>query len=149
MRIVRGKRLIASATASDRRFPVVCFSSCSLESLLSQRTYRPHLHRWDYEPFGIAIRKDAAVRAGLRPAIYGQPAKRESLADHDRYRFQAIGNTFDWTREREWRSLGDVDLSRFDSNDVRVFVPESSLASSLGTHFPVSVVALESESART
>ncbi|MEL6104851.1 MAG: hypothetical protein AAFU85_02390 [Planctomycetota bacterium] len=138
--IVRRKRLVGSAIASDRRFPVVCFSARPLVSLLAERTYRSHLHRWDYEPYGIAIRKSAAVEVGLMPVIYGTEGQRDGMKPCERYRFQAIGKTYDWTREREWRKLGDVPLAQFGHNDLRVFVPSDEEASMLGESFPVSVV---------
>ncbi|MEO1524093.1 MAG: hypothetical protein AAFX06_01595 [Planctomycetota bacterium] len=144
-RIVRSKRLIASAVTSDRRYPVVCFSARSLASLLSERTYRPHLHRWDYEPYGVAIRKEAAIEAGLQPVIYGSPEQRGAIGVDEGYRFQALGKTYDWTSEREWRCLGDVDLTRFETGDVRLFVADPSDAISLGDHFPISVVGLSAQ----
>jgi hypothetical protein len=139
-RIVQKRRLIGSALASGRSWPVVCFSENSLSGLLSQRRYRPHLHRWDYEPYGIAIRKSAAISDGVQPVIYGSGNDRAKLPMAERYRFQAIGKTYDWTQEREWRCAGDVDLERFDPKDVRVFVRDQSEARWIGTRFSVSVV---------
>ncbi|MCO8120805.1 hypothetical protein NHH03_03575 [Stieleria sp. TO1_6] len=140
LRIVQTRRLVASALTSDRRWPVVCFSQQPLAWLLSQRRYRPHLHRWDYEPYGIAIRKTAAVAAGFAPVVYGSAGDASTLPADERYRHQATGKTYDWTREREWRHLGDVDLDRFDVADVRVFVGEESDAPRVAGRFVVSVV---------
>lgn len=144
-RILRTRRLIASSTASDSRWPVVCFSARPLSELLRQRSFRPHLHRWDYEPFGIAIRKSACVAAGFQPVIYGEPGDRNKLAKSDQFRFQATGKTFDWTTEHEWRYWGDVDLSAFSADDLRVFVPTGGDAARLSTraiaaNFPISIV---------
>ncbi|MCS7466249.1 hypothetical protein NZK35_06110 [Stieleria sp. ICT_E10.1] len=139
-RIVRMRRVVGSAVASDRSWPVVCFSEESLERLLSRRSYRPHLHRWDYEPYGIAIRKSAAIAAGARPVIYGSAEQRKTIAEIERYRFQSVGKTYDWTREREWRFAGDVDLDRLDRRDVRVFVADPTDVSRVAGHFDVSVV---------
>ncbi len=122
-RIVRMGRLLAAAGASPRAQPVVCFSAVPLRELLRRRCYRPHLHRWDYEPYGVAIRSRAAAGAGVKPVIYGAPNDRETIFPEDRYRFQPCGTTYDWTAEREWRSPGDIDLGRFAADDVRVFVP--------------------------
>ncbi|WP_182864589.1 hypothetical protein [Stieleria mannarensis] len=139
-RIVRMRRLVASAITSDRAWPVVCFSEQSLERLLAERRYRPHLHRWDYEPYGIAIRKSAAIAAGFRPVIYGTAKDRRSIPPQDQFRFQAAGKTYDWTRECEWRSAGDLDLDRFDRGDVRVFVADESEVGRVAGRFAVSVV---------
>ncbi len=120
-RIVRGGKLLASCRASDRRFPVVCLSAVPLAELLERRQYRSHLHRWDYEPYGVALRTSAAERLGIRPVIYGEADDRSHLPADDQYLFQAKGKTFDWTSEREWRSRGDIDLCQLSIDDVRIF----------------------------
>jgi hypothetical protein len=139
-RILRTRRLVASAITSDRRYPVVCFSELPLQRLLSRRRYRPHLHRWDYEPYGIAIRKSAAIAMGIRPVVYGTAADRKRLAEENRYRFQARGTTYDWREEREWRHRGDVELDRFRVEDVRAFVADAAEASGLPDRFAISEV---------
>lgn len=139
-RILQTRRLIASALASDRTHPVVCFSAVALQTLLKRRRYRPHLHRWDYEPYGIAIRKSVASACGFEPVIYGSPADRRRLKPSQAYRFQAVGRTYDWTAECEWRSPRDVDLDRLHPSDVRVFVRTRTEAMELPDRFPVTPV---------
>jgi hypothetical protein len=123
-RIVRCGRIIAGATATSKKHPVVCFSSLPLVELLHRRCFRPHLGRWDYEPYGIAISMTAARRLGIQPVIYGQTADRATLAPADRFRFHPIGTTFDWRGEREWRSGRTVDLCAVAPGDVRVFAED-------------------------
>ncbi len=125
IRIIRSERLVGSAVATDRRFPVVCLSAQSLKERLQSRCYRPHLKRWDCEPYGIAIRIDVAKKLGAVPVTYGKPHNRQRLAPDQRYRFQSIGKTYDWTTEREWRVQGDLDLSDCGRRDVRIFVPST------------------------
>lgn len=139
-RILKKRRLIGSALASDRDWPVVCFSEHPLAGLLAQRRYRSHLHRWDYEPYGIAIRKSAAIEAGFQSVVYGDREAREKLSTSDRYRFQSSGKTFDWTQEREWRCAGDVDLEQFNPRDIQLFVRDESDANQIDCPFAVSVV---------
>ncbi|KLU04976.1 hypothetical protein RISK_002969 [Rhodopirellula islandica] len=123
-RIVRMRRLIAGATTSKSEHRVVCLSAVPLPELLRRRTFRSHVSRWDYEPFGIAIRRSAATAMGVRPVVYGPAAVRDGLPAEERYRYQAEGRDQGWTAENEWRSLGDVDLDSLDANDVCVFVPD-------------------------
>lgn len=139
-RILRMRRIVGSAITSNHDWPVVCFSQQPLATLLSQRSYRPHLHRWDYEPYGLAIRTKAAIAAGFQPVIYVSPKHQMRVEVSDRYRFQAVGKTFDWTQEREWRCAGDVDLNQFDPDDIRLFVAKSDDLNRLGGPFAVSVV---------
>ncbi|MGB7325093.1 MAG: hypothetical protein WBD31_09490 [Rubripirellula sp.] len=127
-RIVRSQSLIASAVTTTRTEPVVCFSALPLADILQRRCFRPHLGRWDYEPFGVAIRKQVLAAMGARPVIYGEPASRKKLAPADRFLFQAAGNTYDWRAEREWRINATVQLDTLTANDVRVFASDSPAA---------------------
>ncbi|MDG2224372.1 MAG: hypothetical protein P8L85_23520, partial [Rubripirellula sp.] len=120
-RILRSGRLIASARTSRRTYPVVCFSALSLQELLARRCFRSHVSRWDYEPFGIAIRLQAAKRIGVQPVIYGEPSERKQLAEADRFRFHPHGKTHDWRSEQEWRSPKTIDLNQLNAQDVRIF----------------------------
>ena len=120
-RILRSGRLLASAQTSRRTYPVVCFSSLSLQELLGRRCFRSQVSRWDYEPFGIAIRRQAAERIGVQPVIYGEPNERKRLTEADRFRFHPKGKTYDWQSEQEWRSPRTIDLKQLNTGDVRVF----------------------------
>lgn len=127
-RIVQKQRLIAGAISSCRSAPVVCFSAVPLPELLARRAYRSHLHRWDYEPFGIAIKRQAALRLGMQPVIYGDRETQRELPGDQKYRFQGRGATHDWTAEQEWRSSADVDLARLGRSEVVIFVPDQTAA---------------------
>ncbi len=146
--ILRSGRLVPNAIASAKAWPVVCFSEAPLRELLDRRCFRPHLKRWDYEPYGVAIRKLAAIRMGVQPVIYGEPDQRQQFADAEQFRFQAIGKTYDWRSEREWRAAEEIDLHRFDSRDLKVFVPTAQEAVALSgqASWPVDVVSLLSKS---
>ncbi|TWT64698.1 hypothetical protein [Allorhodopirellula solitaria] len=135
-RIVRGQRLVAGAVTSERTEPVVCFSAVELPRLLAGRAYRSHLHRWDYEPYGIAIKRDAASRLGVQPVIYGDRELRNELDLDQRFRFQSVGTTYDWTSEQEWRCGADMDLSRLGKSEVFIFVPDENSARRVGSCNP-------------
>ncbi|GAA5505045.1 hypothetical protein [Novipirellula caenicola] len=130
-RIVRSGVIAANAITSSKKYPVVCFSEVPLADRLHHRKFRSHLGRWDDEPYGIAIRLEAAKRLGFKPVIYGDPKQRKQIATEDQYRFQAKGKTFDWTREREWRSDRSVDLTQLNRDDVRIFLPSAQEAETL------------------
>ena len=123
-RIVRMRCLVASAVATSRRQPVVCFSELPLSVLLRRRCYRSHLHRWDYEPYGVAVRIVAAKSVGARPVQYGEPSQRPDEGDPAEFDFHPIGKTNDWSAECEWRIPGSVKLSDFATHDVRIFAKD-------------------------
>jgi hypothetical protein len=80
-----------------------------LHALLDRRNRRR------YEPFGIAIEKRYAFRAGARPVIYMPWLEAENLlAPGERWRVVALElerkTPIDWSYEREWRLAGDLVL---------------------------------------
>ena len=126
-RILRSGRLVASAVASKRETPVVCFSRRRVDDLISRRTFRSHLGRWDYEPYGIVIRANVAEQLGIEPVRYYH--RREDLDPKvPSYLTHPIGTTFDWREEREWRTDRDLHLQTLSPNDWRPFALESPLA---------------------
>jgi hypothetical protein len=121
MRIIRSRRIVASARSSRQDQPVVCFSALPLQQFLALRCFRSHLGRWDYEPFGVAIRISAARQRGVQPVVYGSPKERDSLPADEQFRFHPRGTKVDWSQEREWRSPQSIDLGSLDPRNVRVF----------------------------
>ncbi len=117
---------LRSAALSQRTRPVVCFSACPLNELLCQRIYRPHRSRWDYEPFGVAIRKEVVLQLGGEPVVYAASLPESGLPQDDPWRFQPIGKTYDWTMEREWRVPGSIDLRKLRVDDLFVFAGNKS-----------------------
>jgi len=124
-RIIGSEMLLASAVVTSPKYPVVCWSAVPLLSLLDRRCFRSHVQRWDYEPYGIAVRLEVAKRLGCQPVIYGQPRDRKKLAAGNQFLFQPIGKTNDWRREQEWRMRGNLDLSALSVRDLRVFAVDT------------------------
>lgn len=134
--------LLGAARVTRRDQPVVCWSEVPLPQILARRTFRAHLGRWDYEPFGLAVRKSAAARLGIVPVVYGTAEQRERLPPADRWRFQAQGKRVDWRSEKEWRGRGSFDLHRLQPDEGLVFVPDSAAAASTAvlSRWPIVVV---------
>lgn len=138
--IVRGRVLRGNSLCKDGE-PVVCFSAVPLDELLQRRTFRSHRGRWDYEPFGIAIRRKAFEAAGAMPVKYVEGTelrklKQDTQVERDElWRMQPCGKTYDWREEKEWRFRGSVDLDQFSEEDVFVF--SSDIASANRLH-PIS-----------
>ena len=110
--------------------PVVSFTARQLSELSTLRVYRPHLKRWDFEPYGIAIRRNRLEALGAQPVMYGDESTWRQLSETERSYFQVAQTTkqfgrqpIDWTEEQEWRHIGDVDMSGIAAREVLVFVP--------------------------
>ncbi|WP_010586011.1 hypothetical protein [Schlesneria paludicola] len=133
LRILQQRRLIASRRAIRGGYSVVSLTACPLQDLPRLHQFRPHRVRWDFEPFGLCLRKDWLCRRGARPVAYGDEEHWQALAEQDRPFFQlATGITgIDWSVENEWRHVGDLDLSELTADDVILFVPHTAAARSV------------------
>jgi hypothetical protein len=123
-RILATQRIIAGNDLTRDSRKVVCYSDCRLDELKSRRTFRSHLSRWDFEPFGIAICKRWLSANGCREVIYGDETVWKQLTDEKRPYFQLneqSGNV-DWSKENEWRTVGDLDLRKVPVDAAVVFV---------------------------
>lgn len=145
--IVATGRIHASGRMTRESHPVVCFTAVPLPDFRRRRVFRPHLCRWDFEAFGIAVRKSRLERLGARPVIYGDDQTWQSLSADDRIRFQASRTPLnpdatDWSDEREWRLAGDLNLSLFGPSDCLVFVGDGESARAIAPYSRWPVVIL-------
>ena len=132
-------------------FPVVSFTRVPAPDLHRLHVFRPHLGRWDFEPYGICIRHHWLQQHGVRPVQYGSEELWESLAEFERPYFQLHvpsderNPATQWSFEREWRHLGDVELDQLPRDAALVFVPTEQEARELTrtSRWPVSVVPTE------
>jgi hypothetical protein len=127
MRIVAQGRLHAGQDMIRGHFPMVCFSEVQPKGLVQQRTFRSHLNRWDYEPFGIAIRKSIIQKLSGRPVIYGDQCTWNVLKENEKPYFQnktseTKAGAIDWANEKEWRVFGDIDMRNIPISDVIIVV---------------------------
>lgn len=123
-RILETGKLIATNRLTRSVTKVVCFTDVQWDQLSTLKKFQPHLGRWDFLPIGIAIRKSALLDYGARSVIYGCETTWSSLSEKDQPFFQLrntttqSGRIIDWSREREWRTVGDLDLSCFSPNEI-------------------------------
>ncbi|MDA1050601.1 MAG: hypothetical protein O3C40_08985 [Planctomycetota bacterium] len=148
-RIVTMQRLVATSRIIRGNTEVVCLTAVPLADLPQLRSFRSHLARWDFEPYGICIRRDWLERRRCLPVRYGDDSLWESMAPQDRPLFQVqtsrshrSGREIDWSIEREWRHVGDVDLGELPSDAGLIFVPTRAEAEQLATisRWPVTVL---------
>ena len=148
LHIVTDQRLIASARGVRGPTAVVCFTAVPLAELDRLRIFRPHRGRWDFQPYGICIRRSWLAGFGARPVRYASAADWEDMAECERPFFQVeqsltkTGNTIDWTVEEEWRLIGDLSLDDIPHESAFLFVPTAAEAQRLAPYsrWPVYVL---------
>ena len=126
-RIINEMKLRGASRLIRGDQPMVSFTACNLEEMRKLITWNRSLIRWSFQPYGLAIRKEALQKAGARPVIYANAAEYDSLGLEDMPFFQLHNPPrTDWTREREWRVQGDLDLRAFKIDEIVVVVPRES-----------------------
>jgi len=129
--ILRDGIIRASADGLRGSKPMTCFSAVPLRELVSRRRFQTHRARWDFEPYGLCIRRRALEALGARPVIYGDDSLWQALPEPERpwfqQRFSGRGKRkIDWSEELEWRVAGDVVLGQFGRDDLVVFCRDAS-----------------------
>ncbi len=123
MNIISEKKLRASANWMREGRSAIGFTESAPAQALSLMRWRPKRVNWNFEPYGLAIDKKTAKALGIRPAIYGDQQKYETLADEDKPYFQFQGGVdVDWSLECEWRHLGDLNLGDIPEDKIRYLV---------------------------
>jgi hypothetical protein len=151
-RILREKTVRGSGRLLRQGRAAVCFSATPLQSYSGLRIYRQHLHRFDFEPYGLCVSRRKLQELGARPVIYGATPMLERLPLADQPFFQAAvagrSTPLDWTLEREWRLAGDLDLRPFAAHELCVFVNQPSEADRLRREFAWPVICLNDARSR-
>ncbi len=144
-RILASRTILGSndLTRDSRR--VVCLSDLPIDELKDHRVFRPHLSRWDFEPYGLAIDRSLLKNLGAKPAIYGDDSTWASLSQDQRPFFQpetSASEKIDWKTEREWRIIGDLRLELIPRDRAFVFVASTDEAKIIASlcHWPVVVL---------
>lgn len=145
LQIARSQRLLSSPQMTRDKISTISFSAVPLLDLLSRRTYRSHLRRWDWEPYGVCVQKAALAELPVREVIYGDEATWSHLPQEDRPWFQprfSRNGKLDWQAEKEWRLVGDLRLRKLPWEAVFFFVPTLQEAKVLSriSSWPVAVV---------
>ncbi len=142
--ILIDQRLIATTMLKRDGHASVSFSNVPILELLQRRRYQKHLQRWDWEPYGLGIRKESLIaRNAARPVHYVRNAN--EATDTPVWLCQpaqSADSLQNWEAEREWRTPIDVRLSVFESHEVFVFVAHAFEARQLAclSRFPIAIV---------
>jgi hypothetical protein len=147
VRILSEQRIRASPSALRGGTQAVCLTAVPLDELHRLRAFQPQRQCWSFEPYGICLSRDMLLARGARPVVYGDEDDWNRLSADDRPFFQLRRTNHatrprDWTAEREWRYLGDIDLASVPSAGALVFVPTEEEAAQIARHSLWPVIAL-------
>ncbi len=119
MNILQERCLRGSNWMTRTQTPMVSLSAAPIDELLTRRTFRAHLGRWDWEPYGIIFRHSCLADA--HAVFYGSKHEFEKLPAEQQLFFQPSDGRQDWSDEREYRFVGNIDLAAIPTLDAVVF----------------------------
>ncbi|MDP6443533.1 MAG: hypothetical protein QGG36_05945 [Pirellulaceae bacterium] len=111
-RAVNANCIIGSSAGIRGGHRSVCLTAAAWHELRGLRQYRRHRQQWDFDLTGIAIDSRWLRAAGAKPVRYGDQSQWERMSDAERPYFQKrMSGEVDWSVQREWRIIGDLDLT--------------------------------------
>ncbi len=111
-RILVEKRIRGSARHMPNSTAMVSLTSGSLTESVSLMKYRARYREMTIEPFAIALPLEAAKGLGASQVTYYTPPEMTLLSQKEKLFAHSTGvSDTDWKKEKEWRVLGDVDLT--------------------------------------
>ncbi len=145
LRIMGDGCLKASSQGIRGGYCVVSFTEVPLHEFRQRRIFRRHRHRYDFEPWGIGIRRHVLEECGARPVCYGDDTDWQRLPEQLRPWYQkatAGDGPTNNLQEREWRIVGDLSLNAISAEDMCLFADTDVAAEILSqqTQFMVVVV---------
>ncbi|MGO8821400.1 MAG: hypothetical protein ACLQO6_09285 [Desulfomonilaceae bacterium] len=125
IRIVIERKIRATGTWTRGSAPVVSFTEAELGHFGLIQKWRRGLMRHTFEPYGIAFSKKALLDKGVKRVIYGSDAD-ITMAPRDAKAFFQLSSSGcnDWTTEKEWRMLGDLEFKHMNPSDWFVITPD-------------------------
>lgn len=123
LKILQDRRLNAAPSGQGTR--CVSFTAVPLTEFRQRRIFRRHKQQFDFELYGIAVRRDVLSARGAKPVVYTDRESPVTAKDDDVFLRQPATNaagTIDWTAEQEWRFVGDLPLDEFAADELVVFV---------------------------
>jgi hypothetical protein len=141
-RILAQRKILGSARFIRGGTPMVCWTALPPHAVAPLRGWRKGLRRWNFTPYGIALRKKSLEQLSVSAVRYCSEAELSSATPAESAYLQiANSGAYDWTLEKEWRSNGYLDLSRFRAEDLCVFTHTQSEADSVQKEFGVTAFA--------
>ena len=108
--IVRKRRIVASSRNMPENTPTVSFSCLPPRELVGLITWRARRRLMSFEPYGIGLEREYALKLGIQPVhYYNRDSDRP--AEVPVWLTQSSGVKSDWRQEREYRYKGDFDFS--------------------------------------
>lgn len=120
-RIVKSKIILASSRNMPGHTPTVSFSGLLPVETIKLMKWRARYNQMSFEPYGIGIEKTVAFAKGIKEVNYFDSQKNTPPVSVPQWLTQSSGRITDWRSEKEYRHLGDFDLSKLPDDKLVLF----------------------------
>jgi len=141
-RIISDQRVFAGDEHARRGERFASFTELPPAEAIKLMKWNPRQMRYTFEPYGIAIRRNAAEKFGIKKVVYGTEYDYQHISDSEKPFFQISGKG-NWNREAEWRFLGDVTLADFSRDDLLLIVVKKEDENQLPKGHGIRVISLQ------
>lgn len=121
-RIAEERRIRASSWRMPGGRRMVSFSALHPAEMTGRMRWRRRYVRASFEPYGVAVNRDAIGDLGGREVLYGNAEERRALPPGEEPFFQSFSEAAYWPNEWEWRLAGDLSLDRLDPAAITLLV---------------------------
>jgi len=142
-RIVKSGRILASSKRMPGKVASVSFSSTPPRELIPLMKWRARYHQMSFEPYGIGVPMRLAEMLKIRQVNYFRDKAELEAASAPAWLTQSIGRITDWRPEREFRHLGEFDLTEVPRDELIMFCRFKSEAKKLEDAFGIRTVPFE------
>jgi hypothetical protein len=139
-RIIQSGKILASSRHMPGKVPTVSFSALSPLEVIPLIRWRARYAQMSFEPYGIGIERTTALKAGIKPVIYGSKG---DVSDCENWLRQSMGNITDWRNEKEYRCRSDFLLDALPRDKLTLFCRYADEAEAMETEFGIKAYAFE------
>jgi|GEM_PF-2549025 len=135
--ILTSQIIMSSAESLRGTDACVCFTEAPIDCIKESGRIVCYNEEEKYSNFGIMVSKIDIYNRGGRPAVYTDPDHFDLLPENMKFRFVRFeplkelrtgDGVIDFTWEREWRMLGDLDLRTLNH---KIIVPSNEMGNEL------------------
>ena len=102
--------------------------------------WRARYRQMSFEPYGVGIRREIALSAGIESVQYVDRLSASSAPDDKGWLRQSRGQKSDWRQEKEYRYRGDFALRQIKPEGLVLFCRTNDEAERLRQSFGLKVI---------
>ncbi len=139
--ILERRRICASPRHMPGGTPAVSFSDSPPNEFARLMRWRARYREMSFEPYGIGIGREYAVKCGIRPVRYYEGSDKPNVSGREAWLLQSAGKRSDWRNEDEYRFRGDFELPETTDDRLIAFCHTTGEAALIRRKYGMNAVA--------